>query len=169
MKKAEGLGLGRILSRLALLLLMVCLGGSITTQSVSDSAHLQAVYPSKLELVLPHEGDLQMSGASSGNDAKASILIAVRSNIDWLLQVKGYYGGRMQKVTDSGVLLRNQMRVQYTGTSPSSEVVLTNSYKNYRRGPPGEYQIPTDFKQKFAWDDQPTDYAMRVSFKVSPD
>ena len=169
MKKVGGLGLRRFFSHLALLLLFVSLSGSITARSVSDSAHLQAVYPSKLELVLPHEGDLQMSGASCGNDAKASLLITVRSNIDWLLQVKGYYGGKMQKVTDTGVLLKNQMRVLFTGAGPSSEVVLTNNYKNYRRGPPGGYQIPTDFKQKFTWYDLPTDYAMRVSFKVSPD
>jgi hypothetical protein len=169
MKKAEGLGPRRFFSHLALLLLIVSLSRTITVQSVSDSAHLQAVYPSKLELVLPHEEDLQMSGASCGNDAKASLLITVRSNIDWLLQVKGYYGGKMQKVTDTGVLLKNQMRVLYTEAGPSSEVILTNNYKNYRRGPPGEYQIPTDLKQNFAWDDQPTNYTMRVSFKVSPD
>lgn len=169
MKSARGDGQRRILAHLVLLLLAAILGGSITARSASDSAHLQAVYPSKLELVLPHDGDLQMLGASSGNDAKTSSLFIVRSNIDWLLQVKGYYGGKMQKVTNTGVLLKNQMRVLYTGESPSSEVVLTNNYKNYRRGPPGEYQIPTDFKQKFAWDDQPTDYTTRVSFKLSPD
>jgi len=167
--EAERLGLSRIISHLTLLLLVVSQSGSITARSVSDSTHLHAVYPSKLELVLPHEGDLQMSDASSGNDAKTSILITVRSNIDWLLQAKGNYGGKMQKVTDSDVLLKNQMRVQYTGECPSNEVVLTNNYKNYRRGPPGEYQIPTDFKQMFAWDDQPTNYTVRVSFKVSPD
>lgn len=163
------IGRWRILSHLARFLLVVSLGGSITALSVSDSAHLQAVYPSKLELVLPHEGDLQMLGASSGNDAKASILITVRSNVDWLLRVKGYHGGRMQKVTDTGVLLKSQMRVQYTGASPSRDVVLTNSYKNYRRGSPGEYLMPTDFKQRFAWVDQPTNYTTRISFKVSPD
>jgi len=75
----------------------------------------------------------------------------------------------MQKVNNPAIILQNQMRIRYTGTNPSDEVVLTNNYKNYRRGLPGEFLVPTDFRQKFSWKDTPADYATRVLFKLSPD
>ena len=160
----------KILVLIAILSSAIILFGPAAAQHTSDSARIKAVYPSKLELVIPMEEELQIQEASSGKDVKVSGNIIVRANVDWVLRVKGHYGGKMQKSTDTSVLLKNQMRIQYTGTTPlPSEVVLTNNYKIYRKGSPGINVIPTDFKQKFLWSDVPTEYRTRVWFEIAPD
>jgi hypothetical protein len=159
----------KILIVLAMLSYAVSLSGATGAHSSSDAASINAKYASRLELVIPSDGDLVLRGALSGRDTSTSGTLVVRANIPWLLQANGYYGGKMQKMNSHAVILQNQMRIQFTGGGSSEEVVLTNNPKNYRRGLPGEFLVPTDFRQKFSWKDTPADYTMRVLFKLSPD
>jgi hypothetical protein len=145
-------------------------------QATSDTTHISASYPSRLELVLPDDGVLQMQGASAGEAATVICQILVRSNVDWALKVDGEYYGQMQKVTnsktgiDSKKRLKRPMKFRYAGTVLSPvEKDLSGSALDYCHGPPGEIQVPTEFKQEFSWTDPPAQYRMNVMFRLSPD
>lgn len=153
-----------------MVLCFICLA-----HATSDTTHISASYSSRLELVLP-EGDLEMVGASPGGMATAICQILVRSNVDWQLKVDGEYYGQMQKVTnsktgiDSKKRLKKPMKFKYAGTDLSPvEKDLSGSAVSYCRGPPGEIQVPTEFRQEFSWADPPAKYRMDVTFKLSPD
>ncbi len=144
-------------------------------QANSDTAHIRASYPSRLELVLPEESELYMEGASPGKEAAVICQVSVRSNVDWILKVDGEYYGQMQKVTDgktgidSKKRLKKSMKFKYVGTDLQPvEKDLTGSAVDYCRGPPGEILVPTEFRQEFLWTDPPAKYRMNVMFKLSP-
>ncbi len=141
-----------------------------TAQSALDSTHISAVYPSKLELILPDGGELHMQGVSPGKEAKAECVVIVRANVDWALKVDGEYEGKMQKTTNKNQRLKNRMKVKYKGTTlPPAETLLSGRAENYCYGPPGEISVPTEFKQEFTWTDVPANYQMKIYFRLSPD
>ncbi len=158
-----------ILVALSMLGYAIILIASNLASPSTDNTQIRANYPSNLVLEIPDETDLPMIGVSPGKAAKTSGVLVVRANIPWLLQVRGYYGGKMQRVNAPNTVLQDQMRVKCSGANPSDEISLTKSYKNYLRGLPGEFLIPTDFNQKFSWKDAPADYTIKVMFKLSPD
>jgi hypothetical protein len=147
-------------------------------QATSDTTHISASYPSRLELILPEDKELQMQGASPGEEATVICQILVRSNVDWALKVDGEYYGQMQKVTnsktgiDSKKRLKMPMKFRYTGTATALSPIekdLSGSAVDYCHGPPGEILVPTEFAQEFSWTDPPAQYRMNVMFKLSPD
>jgi len=158
-------------------IILLCAAVSLClAQATSDTTHISATYPSRMELILPEGGALEMQGASAGEVGKAVCEILVRSNVDWALKVDGEYYGQMQKVAntktgiDSKKRLKRAMKFEYIGTDFSSmEKDLTGSAVDYVRGPPGEFIIPTEFRQEFSWADPAAQYRMNVMFKLSPD
>lgn len=141
-----------------------------TAQSALDSTHISAVYPSKLELILPEGAELHLVDVSPGKEAKAECVVIVRANVDWALKVDGEYEGKMQKTTNKNQRLKNRMKVKYTGAAlPPAETLLSGRAENYCYGPPGEISVPTEFKQEFTWTDTPANYQMRIYFRLSPD
>jgi hypothetical protein len=155
-----------------ILIIMAVLSAAIalnTAQSASDSAHISAAYPGKLELVLPDGKELHMQDVSPGKEAKTECVVIVRANVDWALKVDGEYEGKMQKVTNKSQRLKNRMKVKYTGTTLQlAETLLSGRAENYCFGPPGEISVPTEFKQEFTWTDVPANYQMKIYFRLSP-
>lgn len=160
------------------ILMMIILGAIIVLsaaivlnigRSASDSAHISAAYPAKMELVLPTGGEMHMQDISPGKEANVSCEVLVRANVDWALKIDGENSGYLQKGTDSKKRPKEKLRVRYTGsTFTPIETVLSSIAKNYCSGPPGEIVIPTKFLQEFAWSDAPADYQMNITFKLSP-
>jgi hypothetical protein len=145
-------------------------------QASSVTTHISANYPSRLELILPEEKEMQMQGVSAGEVATIICQIMVRSNVDWALKVDGEYYGQMQKVTnsktgiDSKKRLKKAMKFKYTGSDLSpAEKDLSGSAVDYCHGQPGEITVPTQFSQEFSWSDPPAKYRMNVMFKLTPD
>ncbi len=158
-------------------IILLCVTMSLyAVQAASVTAHISASYPSRLELVLPEEHELQMQGASPGKVAGALCQMLVRSNIDWVLKVDGEYYGQMLKVTntktgvDTKKRLKKPMKFKYAGRDLSPvEKDLTGSAVDFCHGPPGEFLVPTEFTQEFSWEDLPAKYRMNVMFKLYPD
>jgi len=157
----------KILIMMAVLSVAIALN---TAQSASDSTHISAAYPGKLELVLPEGKELHMQDVSPGKEAKAECVVIVRANVDWALKVDGEYEGKMQKTTNKKLRLKNRMKVRYTGTTLSpAETILSSRAENYCYGSPGEVLVPTEFKQAFTWTDAPASYQINIYFRLSPD
>ncbi len=154
------------------LIIMAILSAAIalnTAQSASDSAHISATYPSKLELVLPDGKELYMQDASPGKEANVSCEVLVRANVDWALKVDGEHSGYLQKGTDSKKRPQKKLKVRYTGaTLLPAETTLSSGDEDFCNGPPGEVLIPTEFKQEFTWTDAPDNYQMKIYFRLSP-
>jgi hypothetical protein len=163
--------------KIKICMIILCAATSLClVQATSDTTHISASYPSRIELVLPEDSSLQMQGASAGRVAEVICNVLVRSNVDWALKVDGEYYGQMQKVTnsktgiDSKKRLKKAMKFGYRGTDfPHVEKDLSGSAVDYCRGPPGEFLVPTEFKQEFSWTDPADEYRMKVMFKLSPD
>ncbi|NMC11144.1 MAG: hypothetical protein GYA39_09295 [Methanothrix sp.] len=153
----------------ALVLIYAALSNQEAAGASSGLTHINASYKSNLELVMP-SGDISLQGASPGKEAKASSVLTVRANIPWVLWVRGEgnTGGKMQKVNGPATL-KDQIRIQQTGSGAYKEITVSDKFKIYCRGLAGEFLIPTDFKQRFSWKDVPTDYKMQISFKLVPD